>query len=668
MPKWLKGQGRLGNPSNLSTRDPVLAGRLFFFFFVLYYCGWQMWSHTLVYLDLQTGVLHAEISLCDLNPELSMQSMAQKMLSEAADALSPTDRKELSHLVQQAKVAKPLWDGQPIQNRPSPSGAQAVDEGDNAPASWDHDKDSTMPAQSQSQVQKKSVPRMSSQSQDTGAVSASLHGTVSRGNSLDDAQSGSIPSQAFTAAAGSTTAAELEAKMAKIKEKIAAKRAAAAAKARNTMPASGNTSAINRDTAPEVSATAQANQMPLQSCSVAAAASNSGAMEVEPARVSGAVVSSATSAGKRPSQTSDKTCRHPPSFPLPMPDSSQSQRASTASSHSALPGDSKDGFQAAAQAYANTARLQACHAGRDLPAAPDATSINVCHESAQGCFSEQPAGPHSAPPQASSPLVGQMQSEQEAQISQPHQAHFDPHSWDFVQTQQGSIQDASICPSADAKASDSKPLEGANTLLMSSTAEPQQGLLCHYNQPHQGSHAAAAVAATARRMQILNRHAPHVLQHTAHKDINSNLKSAVPVSAAPPNGSSTSSFSYLSVNPAVAQAPFASAQPIYVAAASSPSQHSGIVAADQNENECMVPMEVDASLLTTQMQPSGTSFGDPPRAAFGHPYHQALQLHEACTCVVTTPMSASLAEAIPAGFVTNSANDHCSDMDIDVHV
>ncbi len=142
-----------------------------------------MWFHTLVYLDLQTGVPHAEISLCDLNPELSMQSMAQKMLSEAADALSPTDRKELSHLVQQAKVAKPLWDGQPIQNRPSPSGAQAVDEGENAPASWDHDKDSTMPAQSQSQVQEKSVPRTSSQSQDTGAVSASLHGTVSRGTS-----------------------------------------------------------------------------------------------------------------------------------------------------------------------------------------------------------------------------------------------------------------------------------------------------------------------------------------------------------------------------------------------------------------------------------------------------------------------------------------------------
>ncbi len=205
---------------------------------------------------------------------------------------------------------------------------------------------------------------------------------------------------------------------------------------------------LNSGTASEVSATAQANQVPLQPCSVAAAASNSGAMEMEPARVSGAVFSSAMYAGKRPSQTSDKQRRHVRSSPLPMPDWSQSQRASTASSHSALPGDSKDGVQAADQAFANTARSQACHAGRDLPAAPDATSINVCHESAQGCFSEQPAGPHSAPPQDSSPLVGQMQSEQEAQISQPNQEHFDAHSWDFVQTQQGSIQTiATLLPS-----------------------------------------------------------------------------------------------------------------------------------------------------------------------------------------------------------------------------
>ncbi len=94
---------------------------------------------------------------------------------------------------------------------------------------------------------------------------------------------------------------------------------------------------------------------------------------------------------------------------------------------------------------------------------------------------------------------------------------------------------------------------------------------------------------------------------------------------------------------------------------SSPSQDKGIVAAYQIENECMVPMEVHSSLLTTQMRSSGTPFGDPPRAAFGHPYHQALQMREACTSGVTNAVNASLAEAIPA-------NDHCTNMDIDDYI
>ena len=595
-----------------------------------------------------------------------MQGMAQKMLSEAADALSSADRWELRQLVQQAKVAKPLRDGQPIQNRPSPSNVQAVDAGDNAPASWDHDKDPTMPAKSQSQVQQKSVPRVSSQSQDTGAVTASLHGTPSRGNTLEDAQAGSIPSQATKAAVGSATAAEIEAKMAKLKEKIAAKKAAAAAAAavRNKLPASGDTSAVNSDTAPEVSATAQATQVPLQSCSVAAAAFNSGAMQLEPARSPGAVFSSAMYAGNLPSQTSDETYRHSPSFPHPVPDSSQTWHAATtvASSHSAFPGDSKDGFPAPDQAVANTARSQAGHVGGVLPASPVATSLNVYRDSTQGCFSEQHAGPHSAPPLTSSPSVGQMQSEQEAQLQQLSPAHFDPDSWSFVQSWRDwqSPQDASICPSADARAHDSRPLEAANKLMPSQhTAERVQGFHCEHNHLPHVSHAAAAAAATARRIQILNRHAPYVLQHTAHKDVDSNLKPAMPVLAAPPNGSSTSSISCPSVSLPVPQSPFASAQQIYVAAASSPSQDKGVVAADQIE--CMVPMEIDSSLLTTQMRSSGTSFGDPPRAAFGDPYHQALQMREACTHDVTNAVNASVAEAIPA-------SDHCTNMDIDDYI
>lgn len=154
-----------------------------------------------------------------------MQSMAQKMLTEAADALSTTDRRNLSQLVQQSRV-KPLWDGQPIQHRASARSVQAADEGDLAPASWEQSKDACMPAtpaQLQTQHISNACTSVSSQDPDTKAspVCGIAHSSIGTGPSA----SGMITPQESTAA-GSTTAAELEAKMAELKGRIAARKAA----------------------------------------------------------------------------------------------------------------------------------------------------------------------------------------------------------------------------------------------------------------------------------------------------------------------------------------------------------------------------------------------------------------------------------------------------------
>lgn len=594
-----------------------------------------------------------------------MQSIAEKLLTEA-DALSMADSRELTQFMQQAKAAKPLWDRQPILNRTSPSKEQAVDEGDNAPASWDHAKDATMPAEpAQSQVHQKSAPRTPSLSADTGAVSTSPYGAVPKGSSLLDSAQSSGTSLPANTPAGRPTAAELEARMAKIKDKIAAKKAAAAAKAHNTVHASPNSSAVNSDTASEASAMTQINKAPLQSYGIAtatesaadAATADSVALELKPTKVSGSVCSSSMSAmhtGKEPAsmhsqrlpQTPDKQVRNPH-----VARSSQRQHASSTPMHHALARESSGASQAADQAGANRASLQAGHARTDFPAkqVPVLASNSVHHGSTQQVFSErQLSGPHTAPSPASMPSVAQMHNEEEVHSSQANQAHLDPHSWHTVLGQPGGAHDARIILDADANCN--KHVQAASTQLMpSENAAEQEAVPCQWSQQQQESHAAAALAVTARRVRVLNSDMPLVLQHIGPEHVNISLQSTAPrLTASPPSNNW-----YQSVDPTEAQTsstPSAAASQMTGRdAATFSSQHRGLVRPSQGHMPGAVddtdddsPMEIDAKLNPLQEQSSGTPFGNPPRAAFGHLYHQA-----------------------PAMVVVS---DDCTDMDVDDHM
>ena len=155
------------------------------------------------------------------------------MLHEGSRVLCKADQRELSALVQHHTPAKLLWDRQPIQSRPSTSSVAAADEGDNAPASWDTAEGasvSTDPAQSQLHHNLPVAAAAHGLQADT-AVSvgpALTSGSSSLGNNQSGGSPGPVDSPVQAASVGSATSAEtLQAKMAELQKKIAAKKAAA---------------------------------------------------------------------------------------------------------------------------------------------------------------------------------------------------------------------------------------------------------------------------------------------------------------------------------------------------------------------------------------------------------------------------------------------------------
>ena len=150
------------------------------------------------------------------------------MLAECREVLGIADRKELEALVKQSRPAKLLWDGQPIQERPSSNSMPAVDEGDKAPASWDHARtDGSKPPgtlQHLSQVSATPDPMLMPQ-----ALPAAKHAEASNSGSLTSSPPGG--SSGKSSSSGRSTAEELEAKMADLNKRIAATKAAVAAKA-----------------------------------------------------------------------------------------------------------------------------------------------------------------------------------------------------------------------------------------------------------------------------------------------------------------------------------------------------------------------------------------------------------------------------------------------------
>ena len=209
------------------------------------------------------------------------------MLAVAADALSPADRKELDGLERQSRPETPLWDGQEILPRPN---VQAMDDGDNVPASWDQD---TTPSMATEAGQPASSPHTPTQG--TAAGPALLHRTAFTGSTLGSKecnQSGSTSPAANSTAASS---AELEAKMAMLQQRIniAAKKAAAkaAAKARNP---SGDPSAVSSRTAPDQAVETQAKSMPPHAEPVTAGPPDPAPIGAKLPKMSGTVYSSST--------------------------------------------------------------------------------------------------------------------------------------------------------------------------------------------------------------------------------------------------------------------------------------------------------------------------------------------------------------------------------------
>ena len=506
--------------------------------------------------------------------------IAKLLLTEASDALSSADRKELGQLVHQgywqSRPATPLWDGQEILHRPS---VQAIDDGDNAPASWDQDTKPSMPA-APAQGQHGSSPPAPSPLHETASISIGL------GN-----QSGST-SPAANSTAAST--AQLEAKMAMLQQRIAAKKAAAKVAAK-ACKASGDPSAASSSKAPDQAVETQARSMPLQAESVTAGSPDPASTSVKLPKISATVYSSSTillhsadtNEGNQPASShSPEQLRVPEQLDgsssstiLPVSDLGQSQADATANScGSALPGDTSQP-QAVGQdplvtgAASEDTQLvvvkQHGQIGTGSPAnqLPASVSQNAVSGSDQDLITRgQCGGFKTAPPAGSWPSFHH--SYAEAQNRQSSQAHLDSSGWMEVLRPHGSPVDAAAISSTGSRLSGNKALQAAiNTPL----SHQQQGEPGPDSRPRERSLADAAMALTAKRLEVMQSHMPHVLQDKAAMETHNSPKSVEPVNSEQPGS-----------------------------------------------RDFATPMDIDAILPKSCVQSNQIPFGEPPAAAFGH--------------------------------------------------
>lgn len=636
-----------------------------------------------------------------------MQSIAEKILTEAADALSITDRRNLSQVVQQSRVDKPLWDRQPIQHRASPSSVQAVDEGDHAPASWEQSKDACMPATpAQLQPQRESNACTSVQSQDSDTRGSPVCGVADSSIGTGPSASGMITPQASTTA-GSITAAELEAKMAELKGRIAARKAAAAAAAKAhsvPLPTPADASTANSREEAQASAAFPTNAMPLPAKQVTRVVGSSASVPLRPPKVSGSIYSSSMSqlhrpderTGRQPTSTHShqqpqvphKQDRHLSESTAPAPDFSQSQPSTAASTHISAPPNCSLLPHASGQAVADTASQGAAlaadaaskqygqaAAGQPVTAAP--VSSCAFHTSAQDIFTTSPpVTAHSQQVQSDSlpPMsvslpslrsIGRKHVEEGTQNRQSSQTHFDPAAWPFFHQ-----QNARVPPDAKASASKHPHATASNHFDPSQPPEQQAGLHRPDKRASGGSHAAAAVAATAKRVDVMNNHMPHVLRYTVPTimDADSNFTSAM-------SGFSMRPYECMTIDSAQAR----DSMPAVVASEENskvappyPRQNMGDGVVDQRpmhmsgspaaNAECVVPMDFDAMSPRSHVR-TDQMFGDPPMPAFGHMYNTAPRAHEAACCTALETAAPAVAPQFAAAVMHDGA---CSDdMDIE---
>lgn len=386
-------------------------------------------------------------------------------------------------------------------------------------------------------------------------------------------------------------------------------------------------------------------------------------------------------------QVPDKQDRHLSESTAPAPGFSQSQPNTTASTHiSAPPNCSLP--HAGGQAVADTASQGAAFAadaaskqygqaavGQPVTAAP--VSSCAFHASAQDFFTTSPpvtahsqhVQSDSLPPMSvSSPSLsstGQKHVEEGTQNRQASQTHFDPATWQFLHNQKARTP-------TDAEANDSRHSHANASTLLMPRQQPEQQATSHRLGRHASgaSCAAAAVAATAKRVDIMNNHIPHVLRYTAPTtmDADSNLTSAM-------SGFSMRTYECMTMDPAQARdsmlAVVASDENSKIAPPY-PRQNMRDGVVDQRamhmpgspaaNAECAVPMDIDAMSPRSHVR-TDQIFGDPPMPAFGHMYHTAPRRHEAACC--TTPETA--APVIASQFAAAVMHvEACSDdMDIE---
>ena len=463
-----------------------------------------------------------------------------------------------------------------------------------------------------------------------GAVGglAPLHGTASTGISLGSNecnQSGSIsPAPKSTAA----STAELEAKMAMLQHRIAAKKAAtkAAAKARK---ASEDPSAGSSSKTPNEAVEPQARRLPSRGEAVTAGPpADPASMRSKLPKISGTVYSSSmtvlhssdTHEGNQPASrhSLQQSCvadqQHSSSSTiLPVADLSHSQADATASScSSALLGDTSQSLilgqdpvvsGTASQHTQLVDRKQQLQAqigtGMSADQLPAPASQAAVSGPDQDLITRRQCSAYNttAAAAATGSLPSFHHKHVEAQNREISQAHLDPTGWMEVFRPHGSPPDAVPISSIGSRLSGNEALQAA---ISTPLPHQQQGESGPDSRPCGRSCADRAMAVTARRLEVMQSHMPRVLQDEAAVETHSNPKSVVPVD-------------------------------------SEPADSRGFA----------TPMDIDTNSPKSHLQSNQAPFGEQPAAAFGHLHcssfpQRGYELHGSGPCKLVGPLSSAI--------------------------
>ena len=175
------------------------------------------------------------------------------------------------------------------------------------------------------------------------------------------------------------------------------------------------------------------------------------------------------------------------------------------------------------------------------------------------------------------------------------------------------------------------------------------------SQPNKTSCATAAMNITAGRLEVMQRHAPLVLQDKAADEAHRNPKPDVPVKSERPDKSLARELPIAQV-----EQKMTSTQGVHTATMASeayPKQAVNDVIPRQLQAEFFwadtrdsaTPMDIDVALSKPHTQSNQTPFGEPPEAAFGHRHYSSFSewgscCHEAGASTVSNEAAMLLAD------------------------